>query len=403
MEDRMNNSVIIRQINSMLTIANKVEYYKRMEIPDNIQSLKEFSSIRCSSKEDFLKSSYDRKYGSKEFSLLFWTGGTSGKSFSIEWYQSDIDKMVKPLSLYLSRSLRNTETYALSTISPCLSSYGNEIVEICKINKYHLINCNGITEANFQYIQDFMKSLNIKIIFTTPIGVDKLYSEIEESEMIKLKTIISAGAPLNENMYYKYMQKYPHIELIGLYGCTEVGMVGITCKKFNRFHTFADTVFLEIENNTTHELILTSLQNRRTPIIRYKNGDLGRLEDHTCSCGFCGKTLFLEGRKTETLYIGGTKIDASQIKELLHRLKFDAHFYQCVYDKRQSLIELNVPETNRIIDKNVYYKIIYEINPIFYLKLINNVIKMEIRYIKENNIMNKKNEKYPIMLEIDNF
>lgn len=71
-----------------------------------------------------------------------------------------------------------------------------------------------------------------------------------------------------------------------LYGSSEIQNIAAECPK-GRMHINVDYVAVETEGpgNGPHPLLLTSLQSRAMPFIRYRNEDQGRLLSDTCDCG----------------------------------------------------------------------------------------------------------------------
>lgn len=71
------------------------------------------------------------------------------------------------------------------------------------------------------------------------------------------------------------------------YGSSEVQNIAAQCPA-GRMHVMADFVVLETEAAAPGEpapLLVTSLQNRAMPFIRYRNEDMGVLLDEHCTCG----------------------------------------------------------------------------------------------------------------------
>lgn len=75
------------------------------------------------------------------------------------------------------------------------------------------------------------------------------------------------------------------------YGCGEMGPIAYSCEE-GRLHVMSDNVVLEIlRSDLTHadvgeagELVLTDLNNRAMPLIRYRIGDFGAWAGR-CACG----------------------------------------------------------------------------------------------------------------------
>jgi phenylacetate-CoA ligase len=71
-----------------------------------------------------------------------------------------------------------------------------------------------------------------------------------------------------------------------LYGSSEIQNIAAECPK-GRMHINSDYVAVETEGigDGPHPLLLTSLQSRAMPFIRYRNEDQGRLLSDACDCG----------------------------------------------------------------------------------------------------------------------
>ena len=88
------------------------------------------------------------------------------------------------------------------------------------------------------------------------------------------------------------------------YGLTEC-VVGVECAIRDGFHYWPDATHVEIlepDSNTPvpageeGEIVLTSFQNERLPILRYRSGDRGRLMQQPCACGHPTPRVQLFGR-----------------------------------------------------------------------------------------------------------
>jgi phenylacetate-CoA ligase len=75
------------------------------------------------------------------------------------------------------------------------------------------------------------------------------------------------------------------------YGASEVGIIAKECPKHN-MHIASENVLVDIFKDSKRagpnefgEIVVTNLNNRMMPIIRYKVGDVGRLIEGECGCG----------------------------------------------------------------------------------------------------------------------
>lgn len=88
-----------------------------------------------------------------------------------------------------------------------------------------------------------------------------------------------------------------------VYQCTE-GLVAVTCRR-GVLHVQEDVMFLQTEPVGSHDPsrvmpILTDLWRRSQPIIRYRLGDVLRLEPEPCACGSPWRRIAaIEGRQDD--------------------------------------------------------------------------------------------------------
>jgi phenylacetate-coenzyme A ligase PaaK-like adenylate-forming protein len=95
------------------------------------------------------------------------------------------------------------------------------------------------------------------------------------------------------------------------YGLVETGQVAITCPEQGSYHVMSETVIVEVlrEDNSPCEVgeigrvVVTSLMNRATPVIRYDTGDRAA-KGAPCACGRTLPTLrAFEGKLMQMLQL----------------------------------------------------------------------------------------------------
>jgi phenylacetate-CoA ligase len=103
---------------------------------------------------------------------------------------------------------------------------------------------------------------------------------------------------------------------------------------------------------TEGELVLTCLTKRALPILRYRTGDVTRLDFEPCRCGRTTVRMArIKGRTDDMLVIKGVNVYPSQLEAALLTLPDLAPHYQLVVDRRKGFptIEVHVePAEGRV-------------------------------------------------------
>ncbi len=86
-------------------------------------------------------------------------------------------------------------------------------------------------------------------------------------------------------------------EVFDRYGCREVSIIASECESHDGLHVNAENIYLEIlkgdrpaADGEIGEIVLTDLENRGMPLIRYQIADSAEWVDNTKTCD-CGRTL----------------------------------------------------------------------------------------------------------------
>jgi len=100
-----------------------------------------------------------------------------------------------------------------------------------------------------------------------------------------LKAVITTSEVLSASIRRKIATAF-QVKVFNEYGCGEVGSIAHECEH-GRLHLMVDNLIVEIDSpdNTVGEIIVTDLFNTATPLIRYRLGDFGSLDDADCPCG----------------------------------------------------------------------------------------------------------------------
>lgn len=178
----------------------------------------------------------------------------------------------------------------------------------------------------------------------------------------RVKKIVCIGEPIREdnltlNILGKRIKNDWDVELYSTYASTEMGAAFTECIAQKGGHLNPDLLFLELikEDSTdaksgeVGEVVITTLGNEGTPLIRYKTGDLCRVYYEPCSCG--KKTPRLGpviGRKNQMIKFKGTTVFPNAIYEI-----FDTYSEIACYKVEVSKDYLGNDLITILLEKNV--------------------------------------------------
>lgn len=106
------------------------------------------------------------------------------------------------------------------------------------------------------------------------------------SNALPLKAVICTA----EKLHYfqkEFLRRVFECPILDEYGCSEVDIMAFDCERGRR-HVIAEYVLLEVvdrDESGTGKIVVTDLNNRLMPLIRYNLGDVGSVCTDPCPCG----------------------------------------------------------------------------------------------------------------------
>ena len=126
----------------------------------------------------------------------------------------------------------------------------------------------------------------------------KMINQNEYQKPRNLKMIKGTSEKIYES-YQEEVKKAYGTKIISEYGATESGIIAFECPHGNMHINMEGVLVEEIDT----EIVVTNLQMKSFPIIRYKLGDYIKLSDETCACGRHHKIIDeVTGRIGATVY-----------------------------------------------------------------------------------------------------
>lgn len=203
------------------------------------------------------------------------------------------------------------------------------------------------TIARLKFLQDNQGT----ILCSTPTYALRML-DVAREEGIRLdqssvRMLILAGEPgANIPSTRKMIEEGWGARVIDHWGMTEIGPLGIECREQSGgFHLLEEECLAEVLDPETlqpvspgeeGELVITTLGRVHSPVVRYRTGDLVKLDPNPCPCGRPWKRCIggVLGRTDDMMHIKGNNFYPSMIEEIVRGFS-EIDEFQAVFDTRR--------------------------------------------------------------------
>jgi phenylacetate-CoA ligase len=154
----------------------------------------------------------------------------------------------------------------------------------------------------------------------------------------------------------------PQVKAFDVYGMMEAGLLGYECQAQNGLHTFEDSYVYEIidpeserllDHGEEGELVVTHLDREGMPFIRYRTGDITRIEKEPCGCGRTHARLMgIKGRWSERLSVNGATLYPGDVEEAMILFEGYEGAYHIVINGRREVDFLEIAIDEDRIDSS---------------------------------------------------
>jgi len=147
-------------------------------------------------------------------------------------------------------------------------------------NRFRIFSYNRKDVAIF--IRKLRKATYLHGYSSMVYEMAKLINSQNFKKPLKLKMVKGTSEKIVE-AYQEEIKKAFGIKMISEYGAAETGIIAFECRNGNMHINMEGVIVEEVDN----EIIVTNLQMKSFPIIRYRLGDYIKLavKDKRCSCG----------------------------------------------------------------------------------------------------------------------
>ncbi len=341
-------------------VYDRIPFYKksfdeRSIKPNDLKSLSDISKFPFTVKTD-LRDNYP--FGlcavpMSEVTRIHASSGTTGKPITGPYTQDDMDQWAECMARSLWAQEVRPDSILQNAFGMGLFTGGLGMVQgAVKIGCALVPSGAGMTERQIMLIQDF----GTTSICCTPSYCLTIIERAEKMgvdlKSTKLKDGHFGAEPWTVEMRND-IESRSGLHAFELYGLTEVMGPGVSfsCEYYN-IHLNEDHVYPEVIDPGTleplplgeeGELVLTAIQRRAMPMIRYQTRDICSLRKIKCECG---RTLItmdkILGRSDDMLNISGVNVFPSQIESLLMEFSEVEPLYQIRVKKKGYLDQISV-------------------------------------------------------------
>jgi len=321
--------------------------------PEDIRSLDDVRRLPFTRKSDF-RDNYP--FGllavpRKQVARIHASSGTTGKPTVVAYTKRDLDTWRE----VCARNLAAAGVTADDTVQVAMGyglftggigwHYASEHLGAAVVPM-----SSGNTKRQIMLIQDF----DVTVYCCTPSYAIFVAEQADEMgvdlRQTKLRVGIHGAEPWTDAMRHEIQQRMG-LDPIDTYGLSEIMGPGVSgeCTYHCGLHLNEDHFLAEIIDPATGnplpygeqgELVITTLTKEALPVIRYRTGDITRLDPATCACG---RTLVrmdkVRGRTDDMLIVRGVNVFPSQIESVLLQVEGIQPHYLIVVDRERGAMD----------------------------------------------------------------
>jgi len=271
--------------------------------------------------------------GPLEATYAFASGGTTGHPKLVYYSAQELDRSAADIAYGLQAAGVKPGMVAANLMNAgnLWGSFQmvNLVLEKCRCHILPIAAQSGPEEA-----LSFMRALGAEVAVGIPSFMISLAQQAQKQGVtdLHLKMMATGGEHFLDQAkaFVKPLLDVQQFVSAG-YSSNDTGPIGYQCSHCSAgiHHLFKENCLVEVldEENLlpvpageTGKLVVTKLNNRLMPIIRYDIGDRGRIVEHSCPCGRTDPLFELLGRSDDILNIGGYNVSPDHLASVIAKV-----------------------------------------------------------------------------------
>lgn len=333
-------------------------YRKKMDEagvkPEDIQTLKDLHKMPFTYKSDF-RDHYPMgmfAVDKKDLVRFHASSGTTGKPTVVGYTKHDLEVWLNNVTRVACMGGATPEdvcqiSFGYGTFTGALGLHGG----LENLGASVIPMSSGNTNKQIMFLQD----MGVTLLVATPSYALHLGEEIrnrglDPAKDLQIKIGLFGGEgmtePMRNEMHKVWGDQFVCTQNYGMSELCGPGVAG-ECTELCGMHINEDWFIPEIINPKTEEvlppgekgeLVVTCLGKEALPLVRYRTGDLTRLDYTPCKCGRTTVRMEnLSGRADDMLVIRGVNVFPTQIEEVLLKIPEIGPHYEILVERKNRL------------------------------------------------------------------
>lgn len=344
-------------------------YRKKMDEagvkPEDIQTLKDLHKMPFTYKSDF-RDHYPMgmfAVDKKDLVRFHASSGTTGKPTVVGYTKHDLEVWLNNVTRVACMGGATPEdvcqiSFGYGTFTGALGLHGG----LENLGASVIPMSSGNTNKQIIFLQD----MGVTLLVATPSYALHLGEEIrnrglDPAKDLQIKIGLFGGEgmtePMRDEMHKVWGDQFVCTQNYGMSELCGPGVAG-ECTELCGMHINEDWFIPEIIDPKTEEvlppgekgeLVVTCLGKEALPLVRYRTGDLTRLDYTPCKCGRTTVRMEnLSGRADDMLVIRGVNVFPTQIEEVLLKIPEIGPHYEILVERKNRLDVMTI--TVELID-----------------------------------------------------
>jgi len=263
--------------------------------PDHSFSLEDFYRLPFTSKE--LVKEKPQEFAAKPLDQLIprKTGGSTGPKLTVYYdsYGLDVTAAIHRRCMsWTGKNIGDPECHLSSFLGED-NPWQDQLREFAKctiLNRKNVLI--GIMDKDkWKKVVQEIKRHKPRLVQGFPSQAYQLALFIESEGKLK-KPLFDIYESTGETLYDFQREKIQSVlgcEVFDRYGNAEFGVIAHECHCHSGLHIMSDIVLVEVirdhHSKGQSEIVVTGLTNFGMPLIRYRTGDIGEIDNSVCACG----------------------------------------------------------------------------------------------------------------------